>query len=477
MKKIYLLLLCFITIQAFCQTTVHRKIGQRWDKFANNVWEGQDSIVFNYNAFGQESDRFAEKGQSNNTWLFHFRITSTYDAQQNVTSVTRENWTSTGWVNLTKYTYAYNSSNAQTETLYQVWNTTSNAWRNNGRIVNTYNSNQDKTLIETFGWDGTAWQPTSRQNLSYDASNALVNHEFYNYNNGNFDKLERRQYQYAFGFVSSFIYSIPDSSGNNWELNSRTISLINGSATPPRISSSTVQSRDLDNNQWVDSLKTTYSYNTNNLLAMTESERYNPATSIWNSVNLNTYSYNTNNLLSEEKNQTYSQSSSSYQNTLRKVLSYNGNNLNEETTYYGNDGNNGWVETERDQMSYNTNDSLIYRLNETYQSNTFVSNEQYFYHYADIPVGLTDYNNLFSQALLYPNPGTEFIAVDTKERINGAYLGNIYSVEGKKVWSQSNSSHIGQIQYDISSLPFGNYVLQIVELSSGKTQHFKFSKK
>ena len=475
MKKIILLLLCSITIQSFGQLTVNRKIGQRWDKFTSNAWDGQDSIIFNYNPFGLESNRFAEKGLGNNTWLFNFRITSTYDAQQNVTSVTRENWTSTGWLYLTKYTYAYNAGNLQTEVLYQVWNTSSNAWRNNGRIISSY-SGSLKTKVETFGWDGTIWQPTTRQNLSYDASNLLLNHEFYSFSNSIFEKVERRQYQYAFGFVSSYIRSISDSSGANWELSTRTLSSINGSAIPPRISLYSVQSRDLDNNLWVDSLKTSYSY-ANNLLSMTETERYYPSTTSWTNISLNTYFYNGNNLLSEEKNQTYSQSASSYQNTLRKLLTYNATNLNEQTTFYGDDGNGGWTETERDQMMFNTNDSLIYRLNEDYQNNAFTSNEQYFYHYANVPVGVADYNNLFTRALLYPSPSATFIAIDTKEKINGTHQANIYSLEGKKVWSQTNSKAIAELKYNTSNLSTGNYILQIVELSSGKAQHFKFSKK
>lgn len=474
MKNILLLLFSIITIQSFAQITVNRKIGQRWDKYTNNTWQGQDSIVYNYNAFGLEANRFAEKGLANNAWLFNYRTTSTYDANQNLTSLVQENWTSNGWTKLTKYNYTYNANNLQTELIYQVWNTTSNAWRNNGRIVNTYTGIL-KTKLESYNWDGTTWQPGTRQLLSYNGSNELTIHTFFNFSGGLFNPVERRQYQYAYGFVSSYIRSTPDTAGN-WELKSRTINLINGSATPARISSSTVESWDQGSNLWVDSLKSSYNYS-NNLLSFISRERYNTSTLVWTSTSLTNYYYNASNLLIEEQNLTYSQSTSSYQNTLRKLFTYNTNNLNDQITFYNDNGNGGWKETARDQMNYNSNDSLIYRLNEAYQNNSFIANEQFFYHYAEVPVGLSDYNNLFSLARLYPNPSSQYIAIDTKETLKGASQANIYSTNGKRIWSQTNAQAIDQLKYDVSHLALGNYILQIIEISSGKTQHFKFSKK
>jgi len=473
MKHLLLALTLALSLPSYAQLNVNRKIGQRWDKFVGGNWQGQDSLVFWYDTYGNETFRFAVEGQSG-SWINNHRTTTNYDANQNISSETYENWSSNGWDKINKYSYSYNGANQKTETLYQTWNTTSNAWRNSGKIVNTYNGSQLRTKLESFTWDGNAWQPGTRQLFSYNGMNEIASQEYYVFTNSVFEKQERKDYLYAFGFTSSVIISTPDAN-DVWDPKTRILNLVNGSAVPPYIATSRTQRRNQVISNWEDSLRTTFSH-TNGLLVQSESERYYPNTTSWVNLNLNTYDYNLNNLLIEEKNLSYSPSTSNYENTTRKLLTYNGNNLNDQTTYYVSDGSNGWTESAKDQMSYDSNDSLIYRLNENYSNASFTPNEQYFYHYANVPVGLKNYNDLFTNAQLYPNPSSDFVRIQTTDKMNGAYVATIYNLEGKKVWSQFSNKAAQELKFDIAHLSLGNYVLQIAEVSTGKLQHFKFSK-
>ena len=473
MKKFLLVIFCVASLPSFAQFTVNRKIAQRWDKYVGNSWQGQDSLIFLYDAYGNQTFRFAVAGQTGN-WLNNYRTTTTYDAQQNESTRTLENWSSNGWDKISKYSYTYNSSNLETQVLYQTWNTATSGWKNTGRLVTTYNGSQLKSQYDSYTWDGSTWQPGTRQLFSYNASNELITHEYYFFDGFVFAKQERNQYQHAFGFVSSQITSIPDGS-SNWVPQTRILSLINGSASPPHPVSRRTQSRDLVNSTWVDSLRVSYSYN-GNLLIQSERERYFPFTTTWVNQELSTFAYNGSSLLTDEKNYTYSQSTSSYLNNLRKVFTYNGNNLNDQITFYDDDGSGGWKTNAKAQLTYNTNDSLVYRLNENYSNASFVPHEQFFYHYKDIPVGLKDYNNLFNEAVLYPNPSTEAIKIRTNEKINGAYTSSIYNLKGQKIWSQFNNKNAPLEEFDISFLPQGNYILQINEVATGRLQHFKFGK-
>jgi hypothetical protein len=85
-------------------------------------------------------------------------------------------------------------------------------------------------------------------------------------------------------------------------------------------------------------------------------------------------------------------------------------------------------------------------------------------------------SNLFSDAVLFPNPASQEINIKTDQLINGAFQTTIYNTLGRKVWSQINTRSNDALRFDISSLPNGHFILQIAELSSGKVQHFKLTK-
>lgn len=76
-------------------------------------------------------------------------------------------------------------------------------------------------------------------------------------------------------------------------------------------------------------------------------------------------------------------------------------------------------------------------------------------------------NNLSSTVKLYPNPTTDYIILDTKERINSI---SIYDFSGKKMNVSNDNNRV-----DVRSLPSGSYLINI-ETKEGKTSE-KFIKK
>lgn len=473
--KYFLLLVCMaLSISSFAQLTLDKKIGQRHDEYINGAWMGKDSVRFSYNAFGNQNYASAKQGQMG-TWINHYRTGTSYDANQNISETVRENWTNGSWVKLTKYLYQYNSAGNRTEVIYQIWNTTSNGWRNNGRIVNAYNSNQSLTKKETYNWDGSAWQISTRQEMMYSSSNELIRHDFYIFSNGVFEKQERRDYQYSFGLLSNYTRYLPDAFGN-WFIKSRELRLINGSANPPYNTLTRIQPRDTLNSVWVDSLRISYTHSSSGLLLQTESDQFNPANSVWTSVSRSQFDYNPSNQLIEEKNESYQSSSSSFRNTTRRVLSY-ANNLVDQIIYYINDGNNGWKTSTSSNFTYNSNDSLIYQLEQDLSGSAGVPTNQYFYHYQAIPVGVRNNFKLLTKAALYPNPSDGLLRIQTDEKLEGELQLSIYNIEGKIVWSQITTQAIQDISINTSRLSSGSYFLQLQNISSGNTQQFQFVKK
>ncbi len=470
MRKLLLVALTvFVTIQLSGQTTVNRKIAQRADEYIANAWQGKDSIIFQYNAFGHETFRFATEFQNTN-WINNFRYTSTYDAQGNLTLRTYQYWINNTWQNGNQYSCTYNANQQVLETLYQTWSVGTNSWTNAGRIVQTYNAAGLLTKLENFVWNGS-WQPGSRQDYTYNSSNKLIVKEAYNYINNAWEGVLRQQFLYAFGFVSQITESVWDN--GNWILSTQNVRLINGSATPARLEQETTFYRDASNQNWVFNQRVKYNY-TNNLLTAIESEKYDSTAQAWYNLSLRSNTYNGNAQLIEEILQQYNPATNFYENDARRVLTYNGNNLNDQITYYDNAGANSWVETKREQLSYNQQDSLIYRLSENYVSNTFVPSEQFFFYYQDIPVGLTNYEHV-DFVTLYPNPAVDKISLTLPEKME-AFALSIYNLEGKRLWQRVQTSNTNDATIDIASLSSGHYILQLTNLQSGNVRHFKLTK-
>ena len=474
MKKYVLAISALIIgIGLNAQSTLNRKIGSRHDIYNNSSWAGKDSAVFAYNAFGYEAQRITLKGQGASTWDNFLKITSDYDASGNLVGRTTENWNNGSWNFSNKYSYTYNSNNLQTEVLYQVWNTGTNWWSNSGRILYAYNANQDPSKTETFAWNGN-WIPTTKKDYFYNLSNVLTHTENFIYQNNAWQPLERLNYQFAFGFVSS-LEKMVDDGINGWTPVNRTLTAVNGSAVPPRISTVQLQNRDTANAVWVDSFRTTYSYFNNNLTQLFRDE-YDSTTAQWTDISKNDYVYNSNNQLETDFYSDNSASSSTLTYVSKKEYTYNANNLNDRITEFNYVGNSNWIETGRDNYAYNANDSLIYNLREEFVSNAFVPNKRYFYYYDNVSVGVNEQENLLGRATLYPNPAAHSLSIEFEQKIEGACLATIFSLEGKRIRTQLSSMLSSQLQIDISNLAKANYILQIKELNTGRSSQFKFSK-
>src|ERR1017187_4912418 len=114
-----------------------------------------------------------------NAWKFSSRATNyTFDANNNNTSETRQNWnTSTSaWVNSYKLSYTYDASNNQTGETDQTWDTTTSTWINSSKYTYTYDANNNQTGETDQTWDTTTstWINSNKYSYTYDANNNLT---------------------------------------------------------------------------------------------------------------------------------------------------------------------------------------------------------------------------------------------------------------------------------------------------------------
>ena len=138
---ILILILFFSTNQITCQYLVE----QYADEYLDNAWKSMYRNIFHYNADGTLAVQFTEVEDNQGFWSANSKID-----------------------------YSYNSNQQIIQRISSVRNLQSNAWENERRQTNTYDSGQK--LIETM-WEiylNGAWQNEELQQFSYDSSDDLI---------------------------------------------------------------------------------------------------------------------------------------------------------------------------------------------------------------------------------------------------------------------------------------------------------------
>jgi hypothetical protein len=108
----------------------------------------------------------------------YYRASQTFDASNNITATTGEEWigASSTWQNEYRDQYTYDAvGNRLTET-YQEWDIAASAWENISQDVKTYTTANKVATNVSQNWNSatSAWDAYSRTTYTYDASNKLI---------------------------------------------------------------------------------------------------------------------------------------------------------------------------------------------------------------------------------------------------------------------------------------------------------------
>ncbi len=236
-----------------------------------------------------------------------------YNSNSSLKSATTETWDGTDWVNNSRYSYTRNDSNKILLYLYEIWKDAK--WTNQSKYTNTYSS--EGKLYLSSKWDGTNWIDNSRGTTTYDENGNKVSYlserwddsnwvgywrEYYSYNaNANMDSLTYQFWNVDKWGVPSLYTMAYDTNGNeilrllyhkndsSWAISTRDTSIYNSDGN--KISQIKEQWQD-NASIWLKLTKNTYTYDSNGniILHLIETGQN---TGHWNNWNLLTYTYNT----------------------------------------------------------------------------------------------------------------------------------------------------------------------------------------
>jgi hypothetical protein len=99
-------------------------------------------------------------------------INMSYDANNNLTFFTTQDWDGNAWVNSDQYAYTYDSSSNLTLFTFQDWY--GSVWENSYQYTYAYDSVNNLVSRIYQYWDGNSWVNEGQYNYTYDANNNKI---------------------------------------------------------------------------------------------------------------------------------------------------------------------------------------------------------------------------------------------------------------------------------------------------------------
>jgi len=315
-----------------------------------------------------------------------------------------QEWENNQWGNLEKYSYKYDSQNNMIEKIEQSWQW--GEWINNLKSTYIYNS-QNNITSYVISWHLGQWMEFFKGTLSYDSQNNLTE-------------------------MILQIYSGSDI--------------------------------------WENLSIERYTYNAQNVLSEILSQQWEDAG--WEDITLQTFYYNEQNQCTYYILQYYWEDYG-WENEKKVVFTYDAqNNITSKTQSWW--GWDEWINTGRFTCSYDENNNAISGFCQYWSSYDWVNDEGYLYVYYNnmqsldfemfghrftatyikpSSVGVKENNLPNNSVLLYPNPVSNILHIETSSAITPEI--KIYSIQGVLLINAKGN------QIDVSSLPSGIYITEV----------------
>lgn len=444
----------------------------------SNEWNSNDSGAYQYNSDGMVDKFITFQTSSAGGFTNSVMISYDYNGSWKEVKYLNQTWNARGenWENVSKFTYTYDDQNRCISAASSIWNVGNSAWTPNDRYDYGYDSsdNEAAQLYEIWDANSESWVQSYIDHYTYDQAHQMLSYVNEIWTDSAWVNSQKIIYTYnPGGKVSSLTTQIwasgawmnydMDTGAFNYDGNlAESVSLIWNPGA----------------NVWVNNSETIYSYdaNDNNVLMI----GYNWARGQWDSSTYVERTYNYANEVTSQENADFVNSVRLY--TTRYQNIYDEYNRKTSTTNYNWDkGANNWNAVSMYSYNYDNNGNVVYQLNQNWSSanNDFVNAEQYYFYYT--PFKTTAINTATNDfgAAIYPNPSTSS-AVNLRLNITDETQVEItvYDALGRPVSSQILPVIAGDnaITLGSSGIAAGNYFVQLVGKTDGKTCTLKFEK-
>lgn len=361
-------------------------------------------------------------------------------------------------------------SNSYHYTAGRGWNSTFGYWQydwsenirpvRNQRSIHTYNSNGELITVEKQAQDASGnWYGSIREKYTY-LNNKLValllwdgytyTEQAYGYNsNGQIIEEARKKSTNANGpwkDTEMYTYSYgPDGPVNQVHL------ATNAQGT------------------WLITDSIHFSYANGKLTEMVRMQRL---PNRWINSSLETYLYNSNGQLEKDLTLFWNTTLSNWDTTRSHTYMYDNNSR--DTLITIEDPKTGWRERKSytyDAAGYISKiDSRLWSPASTAWKNSYQAR----FHYGKFNLNISNKQDYAKKLSLYPVPASQYLNIDIAMPVKQELQLAIYQADGRMIrsWNQPAISTEYKEQIDLSSIPAGNYILQVNSADGKITKQF-----
>ena len=187
-----------------------------------NDWENSALWQYDYDA----SDRLLELTIStwdHGAWLYETQLAYVYDGDV-VDYYIQYAWSGAAWLNVEKFSFAYNASGRKTEVVLEMW--TGTEWRKQQRTTYEYEKDSLLAVMMTYNWSGLSWLQSQKLLWAYESDGRLREYSGYHWDLIKWVATFRERYSYdGLNRRSESVYENWDAAGQKWVNYSRVVTV------------------------------------------------------------------------------------------------------------------------------------------------------------------------------------------------------------------------------------------------------------
>ncbi len=139
-------------------------ISQQWN---GSIWENSNKITSTFDA-NNNLITMLSQDWNGSSWVNSGKSVATYDVHNNMKAYTYQYWAGTAWINSDKGAYTYDANGNCTSEIIQMWYGLT--WANSSKNSSIYDSNNNLTSSLSEIWDGTKWSKQFHTKQTYDVN-------------------------------------------------------------------------------------------------------------------------------------------------------------------------------------------------------------------------------------------------------------------------------------------------------------------
>ena len=193
-----------------------------WYCGSDSVWKGIEKDTANYSTSGKLLYIAKYKGWKNNDWIPVSKTQNTYDSNDNTLIEESFNWVNNSWQGVFRYESGYDDQGRRNSyATYTEWSSSKNDWVGSSKQEYVYYKNYTNKYESKimYKWKKSQWTPSFLYTYTYDSSDREVLQIVQSYSNGNW--INTNKYEKGYSGTKEVKNSEYAWSNNKWSLRSQ----------------------------------------------------------------------------------------------------------------------------------------------------------------------------------------------------------------------------------------------------------------